>query len=348
MITQFLEDLENRIDVDVEEDLLCQWNNFLDGKQKTGFFSPNRKKQDPSSLEWPKISINDALEDFDLMALSQLAGCSDALAGGSGAIMNVRANYGTGILSSVFGAEIFVMDARLKSLPATRPLRGGVDTIKKIMDSGVPDLNTGYGERCFAMGKHYCDLFADYPKVSKYVRVYHPDLQGAIDICELLWGSELFVQFVDAPDLVHSFLKLIVETYIQFMHMWDGIIPSRGGHATHWGMMHKGHIMLRQDSAMNLSPAMFDEFIKPYDQQLLSEFGGGAIHFCGKGDHFIENLSQMQGVYAVNMSQPECNGMEHIFRHTVDKGIMLTGLRRDTAEEAINRGRDLRGRVHCW
>jgi uroporphyrinogen-III decarboxylase len=113
-------------------------------------------------------------------------------------------------------------------------------------------------------------------------------------------------------------------------------------------MLHKGRIMIRDDSAMNLSPEMFDEFIKPHDQRLLSEFGGGAVHFCGRGDHYIDRLTRMEGLYAVNLSQPECNDMERIFRHTVDRGIRLIGLQRLAAENALRRGRELGGRVHCW
>ena len=106
--------------------------------------------------------------------------------------------------------------------------------------------------------------------------------------------------------------------------------------------------MLRDDSAMNLSPRMFDTFIKPYDGRLLREFGGGAIHFCGRGDHYIKRASEIEGLTTINMSQPEYNKMDVIFDNTVDKGINIVGLPRDAAEAALSQGRDLRGRVHCW
>lgn len=113
-------------------------------------------------------------------------------------------------------------------------------------------------------------------------------------------------------------------------------------------MLHRGRIMVRNDAATNLSPAMYDEFVRPYDQRLLTELGGGAIHFCGRGDHFIEKVAGLTGLHAVNTTQPALNDMETIFRNTVDRGINLLGLEKDAAEEAVRRGRPLHGRVHCW
>jgi uroporphyrinogen-III decarboxylase len=167
-----------------------------------------------------------------------------------------------------------------------------------------------------------------------------------MDICEVVWGSSMFYALYDQPDLVHELLEIVTQTYLNFMHAWTDIVPFRQRGNAHWGLFHQGNIMLRDDSAMNLSPAMFDAFIRPYDQRLLDQFGGGAIHFCGKGDHFIASMSEMEGLYAVNMSQPEYNDMETMYAHTVDKGIKLVGLDRTAAQAAVAAGRDLRGQVH--
>jgi len=349
MIEKYLEDLETRIDPDVEEELLSQWEQFCDGGFHKGIFSPWRRKACPPQVDWPQVLVNEAIEDFEKMALQQLRGCSQALADGSGAIMAVRANYGTGILSSVFDAEVFMMDDQLDTLPTTKPLLGGGSvSMRRLIDAGIPNLSQGYGERTFAMGQYFGDIFSRFPKIAKHVHVYHPDLQGPMDVCELLWGSELFLALINETTLVKAILELITETYIQFMHRWNNIVPPESGYAVHWSLLHKGSIMLRDDSAMNLSPEMFDDFIQPYDQRLLDEFGGGAIHFCGRGDHYISRLTQMKGVYAVAMSQPECNDMKVIFSNTIDKGIQLIGLQQQAAEAALKEDRELHGNVHCW
>jgi len=263
-------------------------------------------------------------------------------------LLGIRANYGTSIIPSIFGAEMFFMDRELDTLPTSKPLAGGIADIRRLIAAGVPDIHRSLGGKTLAMGQRFVAMMKPFPKVRKYVRLYHPDLQGPMDACEVLWGSAMFLDIMDNPDLVHAFLSLITQTYIRMLHAWQRIVPPDPDYNVHWSMLHGGTIMLRDDSAMNLSPAMFETFIEPYDQRLLDEFGGGGIHFCGRGDHYIHRLPGMQGVYDVNMSQPEYNDMNIIFKNTVDQGIRLLKLKRDAAESAIQRGRNLHGLVHCW
>jgi hypothetical protein len=365
MIEPYLDDLEARIDPGGEDALWDAWVEFADGSYEGDLFVPARERKAAPEIPWPHVPINDALDDYEAMALQQFKGCSDALERGTGALMTVRCNYGTGIIPTLFGAEFFVMDRETDTLPTVVPLGGleatNVDTalapadstraaakVRELLDQGIPDLHRALGGKVFEMAAYYQELMEPYPKIRKHVHLYHPDMQGPMDIAELLWGSALFMALIETPDLVTRLLELITETYIAFMNEWDQHVPFSGDHSVHWSMLHRGHIMLRDDSAMNLSPRMFDRFIKPYDGRLIREFGGGALHFCGRGDHYIDRVPKMEGVSTINMSQPEYNDMERIYEHTVDRGINIIGLPRETAEAALARGRDLHGRVHCW
>ena len=343
----YLEDLERRIDPAEEDRIYAQWVDFLDGRFDGDIFSPHRTKESPPSLDWPTVRINAALNDFDQMTLQQFALVSKILEEGGGAMLDVRANYGSSILPSLFGVEMFFMDDALNVLPTSRPLAGGKDAIRAAIDCGVPNLDAGQGAKVFETGRRFMAVKQRYPKIGRCVQVYHPDIQGPMDVCELLWGSSIFYDLVDEPDLVHSLLELITETYTQFLRKWQSIVPVMGKYTTHWGSLQKGVIALRDDSAMNLSPAMFDEFIRPYDSELLKRFGGGTVHFCGRGDHYIDMACAMEGMTAIFMSQPDYNDMEVIYRATVDRGIPLLQFSRQWAEEALEAGRDLHGMVHC-
>jgi len=346
VLRKCLDDLEARIDAPQEEQLEREWTDFGQGLYQNGVFMPRRSRPAAPAFEWPKVSVNAALADKDAMAIQQYGQCSQMLETGSGYVMSVRCNFGTSIIPLLFGVELFVMDEELDTLPTSWPLND-VDAIKRLVDAGVPEIKGGYTEPVLEMGAYYAALAAQYPKIGRFVHIYHPDFQGPMDICEVVWGSTIFYAIYDQPDLVQALLEIVTETYVRFMRAWLEVVPFEEGFNAHWGLLHRGNIMLRDDSAMNLSPDMFDQFIRPYDQRLLDEFGGGAIHFCGKGDHYIERLSQMDQVYAINMSQPEYNDMETIYRHTVDKGISIIGLRPETAQASAAEGRDLHGRVHA-
>lgn len=317
-----LEDLERRIDPEVEEDYKAQWRDFLYGRFDGEIFTPKRKKLSSPSIPLPSVHINDAVEDYDLMLQMQLVGASAAL-GTEQISPCIRANYGTGIMSSLFGAEFFMMPRDTATLPTTRPCNDA-EWMRSMVERGMPDLRTALGRKVLEFGEICAKAFAKYPKVQRYVVMYHPDLQGPLDICELLWGTEIFYALYDEPELVHAALELITRTYTVFMRQWQEMFPPEPDMNPHWGSLyHRGTILLRSDSAMNYSPELYREFSLPYDKRLLDEFGGGAVHFCGRGDHYVPDLCALDNVYGINMSQPDYNDMEIIYRATVERGIPL-------------------------
>lgn len=228
------------------------------------------------------------------------------------------------------------MPRKTNTLPTTRAVND-TEWIAAKVGEGMPNLRNGFGAKVFEFGQICAEVFEKYPKIKKCVKVYHPDLQGPLDICELLWGGEMFYAMYDEPELVHEMLSLITKTYSAFIDKWYEIFPRNGEMNPHWNSIyHKGSIMLRDDSAMNLSPAAYREFAFPYDNELLEKYGG-AVHFCGRGDHYIDILCTCPRLYGINMSQPHLNDMEKIYRSTVDKGIKLLGFNTEFAREQLSR-----------
>ena len=275
--------------------------------------------------------------------LQQFGLCSDVLTQGGGSVLNVRCNYGTVIIPTLFDCELFLMDDELDTLPANHPLESP-QAIQAAVDSGVPDITRNSGGRVWAAVERFNDVLDQYPVLKRRIPIYHPDVQGPIDNAETIWGSSIFYAFYDQTDLMRDFLNLMTDTYAAFMHRWYEYVPQQSQYSPHWGMLHKGVLMLRNDSLMNLSPQTYIDFVRPCDQRLFDEFGGGGIHFCGRGDHYIEAMSEMTGLTAICMSQPELNDMETIYRNTVDKKIKLLSLSQFAIQSAT---RPFRGQVHC-
>jgi hypothetical protein len=315
-IRALLEDIESRINPDVEDDYNRQWDEFLNDSFSGDIFAPMRKTMSPPKVEHKTVYINDAVEDYDLMMLDQMQKVSNALNTPS-LPLNVRTNYGTGILSSLFGLKLHIMPYETNTLPTTIPLND-TDKIREIVDRNPVDIDGGLGKKVFEMGEYFKETFSKYPKIAKYVDLYHPDIQGPLDICELVWGSRIFYDFLEEPDLVHRMLKIVCDLYIRFLDKWFTIAGQPPKINTHWETKFKGTIMLRDDSAMNISPDLYGEFGFGYDNLLLNHYNGGAVHFCGRANHYIEILCKAEKLTGIQMSQPSYNDMEQIYRATVD------------------------------
>lgn len=331
-----LEDIERRLDPETEDDFRAQWEDFLYDRFEGDIFTPKRKKLSEPTVKLPAININDAIDDLELMLRSQLSTVSWAL---SRPNVNtcVRANYGTGIMTSVFGAEIFKMPRENNTLPTTRSLND-TEKVREILEKGLPDITTGFGKNVFEFGELCREVFEKYPKIKKYVTVYHPDTQGPLDVTELLWGGEMFYSMYDEPEFVHDVLDLVCQAYCAVLDKWYGMFPRNSHMNPHWNnLWHRGTIVVRNDSAMNLSPELYDEFAAPYDGRVLDYFDGGVVHFCGRGDHYIESLCSIPKMYGINMSQPQYNDMEKIYKNTVDKGLKILAFNAERAKADLSR-----------
>ena len=342
---KYAEDIENRIDAETEDKLYSDWVCFAEGGWHEDFFAPIRPAKPSSITEWPKFNINDALNDYDLMLVNQLSICNMILQYGSGRLLFARSNYGVGILPSLYGAKPFLMPYKSDTLPSVSPHENGISGIKSIIESGIPNLDSGYSKKVFEFGEMLLEIKAKYPKIGKYMRIDHPDIQGPMDVCELLWGADIFYSMYDNADLLHKLLRNVTDTYTAFLRNWFKLCPNIDDYHAYFGALHKGSLTLRDDSAMNLSPGMFTEFISEYDGEIYETFGGGAMHYCGRGDHFIKQASNIKNITAINLSQPHLNNMETIFENTIDKGINIILLGKDAVKQAAEHKRPLRGLV---
>lgn len=346
----FLDDLEARLDPAVEEALEAQWLAFTNHGAGTPVFSPRRPAAAPPRIDWPGVSLNDTLGDdeqaFTNMACQQLHGCSNTLAGAGGSLLCVRSNYGTGILPSLFGAPIQLMDRHYETLPGALPLPGGLDAIRRVVAEPLPRHEAGWGARVFEMGRRFRALLDSRPNTKRFIHLYHPDLQGPLDVAELLVGSDIFCAFYDEPELIHALLAKITGTYETVLDAWlETARPVSRGWSAHWGAMHKGLIMLRLDSGMNLSPEMIAEFSLPYDARLLKRYGG-AMHSCGRVDHFFGLVAALEGCHGLNLSQPSYNDMEKVYAETIDaRDVRFLNHPRDECRRLIAAGRATHGRV---
>ena len=348
-IKNFLEDLEQRIDLKEELRIQSCWRQFcISGAPDSApYFTCLRNAVPASKLPWPEISVNQAIEapGFELMLLQQLHAVEKLITGTTGFIPMIRPNYGSVILPVWLGCPLHLMDEKFNTLPGAYPLPGGMADIKPLLEKGVPELSGGYFGKVQDCLAFFQETLNQYPKLKQTVKIYHPDYQGPLDIAEVLCGSEIFMAFYDDPELIAGLLDFIVQAYIAAMDHFHALVDCEREWGYHYGWLHRGGIRLSLDSCVNFSADMYREYILPRDRALIERYGG-VIHSCGHVDHFASVLPELgQKYHGFNLSQPHLNDMERIYQATVDQGIRIFSLGQDVVQSALQRGRDLHGLI---
>jgi hypothetical protein len=271
--------------------------------------------------DWPDPPYNETFVDREKMLLGQLRGPYLHLQARDYCPLAIRANYGTVILPSILGASYQLTE---NSLPWAHHLPDRA-AIRRLIDAGLPGLRAGLGTSCLDTADYYREALAPYPNLARETRIYHPDLQGPFDVAHLLWGPDIFLALYDCPEVVHELLDLVVRTYIAWLTHWKEHLGEGNELTAHWSLVIRGGAMLRDDTPVMLSRAQYLEFVKPYDQRVLDVFGG-CIHYCGRGDQFIEEMVTSRKLCGLNVSQPELNDMPKLWRLTRERRIVVLGM----------------------
>lgn len=216
--------------------------------------------------------------------------------------LQIRANYGVGLIPSLFGARIQVLEG---GMPWTKP--AGVETLKKWVKRGLPDMAGGLFERAEETMAYYREALAPYPKCRQAIRITQPDLQGPFDIAAQLWGKDIFTAFYDCPEFLKETLDLMCETYVLACRKLaaESTQAAREGFIyLHFGII-RGACLLKDDSSVMLSPQVYSEFIRPANEKVLEALGSGGIHWCGNGDQWRSHLLDTRGLACVDWGNPE-------------------------------------------
>ena len=283
--------------------------------------------------DWPEYAYNGAFVDREKMLLSQLRGPYFHYQARDYHPLAIRANYGTVILPTLFGASYQLTES---SMPWVHHLPDR-DAVRRIIDAGIPDPCTGLGSTCFEAAEYYMEVLARYPNLARATQIYHPDLQGPFDVAHLLWGPDIFLALYDCPDVVHELLDLVTRTYVDWLKRWKALVGEGNDFTAHWSIMMRGGTMIRNDTPVMLSSTQYDEFVKPYDQRLLNAFGG-CVHYCGRGDQFVESMAESEYLYGIHVSQPELNDMDRLWRVTRDHRLVLLDLSGEYVPANARRG----------
>lgn len=247
--------------------------------------------------------------------------------------ITVRANYGTGIISSLFGARV---EQHLDDPPWVVGFEDEKSFLP-VMESDPTDFSKGLAPKVMETLAFYNAAIADYANLRATVAIVLPDLQGPIDNAELLRGSDVFLDLIEEKERTDHLLSMMAQAQVGLARKLEPLIMEPvAGYCHQHGVMQGGNILIRDDTAILMSQAMYLASVAPHDAWVLRQMGGGAIHSCGNVDHLAAALLNLKHNRSLDLGQPLLNDLDRLYPAARDRGIAL--IRIDANEQDLRSG----------
>lgn len=239
----------------------------------------------------------------------------------------IRPNHGTIQVPSAMGAEWSLREDDF-------PWVEHVSDIKAILPNSSGLAANGVVPRSVGTLEFYHERLWEHPPCDEIIQVSLPDLQGPIDNAHLLWGSEVYCALADSAPLLSRLLSSVTRAIVNLAGLYrafsrDRLDPIAN---TQQGYQVPGRLLIRNDSSIMLSAESYGEHVQPHDAVLLSEMGGGSIHFCGNGQHLVERMLEIPDLRGLDLGQPDKMDAEAIYRVCSEHGVAVTNLRPSRSE----------------
>lgn len=236
----------------------------------------------------------------------------------------IRNDHGTVQVSSLLGGKWRLHE---DNYPWLEPFRD-IAAIERIAGSSELDMVHSVTERSLRTLTFYNARLASHPLLKEFVQIALPDLQGPMDTADQLWGSDIFYAFADCPDLLYRLLARVVDVMIETLGKYrrlahDRLDPFAN---TQHGYLIPGRILIRNDSSIMLSPAMYAEHVRPHDERLLRAVGTGSIHFCGNGQHLVEEMLKIGPLRGLDFGELHLMQAQMIYGMCRERKVAITNV----------------------
>lgn len=204
--------------------------------------------------------------------------------------------FGTGVTASAFGCKIknatgFGDDPGVSSTCIT--------SVQEIAKLKIPDP---YKDGLMPTVLN----FIDYARKNSDLPIGLTDMNSPLCTAAQLVGYDnLYVWMYEEPEAVYELFDIIEETMIKWVkvqkeHAGEPLDSSSGLQGL-WSPKGVG-IWFSDDDLVSMNPELYEKFIVPVHSRIFEVFGGGTVHFCGKGIHQVQNLRNTKHIRAVNNS----------------------------------------------
>lgn len=236
--------------------------------------------------DWPVFQYGEVFKDPKKMLLDELLTVYEGALIKDDKAYVIRANYGVGIIPSLFGCKII---QRGNDLPWVRPM-DSLDDIKRIIKVGIPDVNGGMVSMVNETQDFFRSKLDYYPSLRESIHIGMADNQGPFNIAVMIRGPDLFVDLYNHKKLVKEFLELVTQTYIEFSKSQKDKTDEETDMGYYFQYKLPGGVKISEDHALSVSPQMYDEFCLPYNARIGEKFEGMCLLLCGQAKNTIRNI----------------------------------------------------------
>jgi hypothetical protein len=197
---------------------------------------------------------------------------------------------GTCAMATAFGCE----ESQTNGVYWVKPSIGSPEEIDRLRKPPITAGKLGWVlERTRA--------YAEYADPRLPIRIM--DFQSPFTTVEQLLGSEtFFLMPYDHPRRLHALMDLVTDFAIEFFQAQmaaAGPTCCPGIWPTIWFPKCAG-IQMSDDNLVNVSPAVYEEFVLPYNNRIADAFGGLFLHSCTIREEHLANIRRHRRLTGVN------------------------------------------------
>ena len=202
---------------------------------------------------------------------------------------------GTIVTASAFGCKI---EFYPKQDPAANPSNYPVQTLEDIRKLEIPDPEKdGLMPRVLE--------YLRYMQQNSFLPVGITDFQGPLTTANQLMGYDKLIYLMyDHPKAMHELMEKVTETLIRWVKKQKEVIGEPLNECISDQQVYTGEhcgVWFSDDDAVLMSGKTYREFVVPYNARILTEFGGGVIHYCGNATHHADNFLNTAGLRGLNI-----------------------------------------------
>ncbi|MBM3708802.1 MAG: hypothetical protein FJW61_00065 [Actinobacteria bacterium] len=234
------------------------------------------KERKPVFVDWPVYDYGEAYLNPEKMLLNELLPIYEGELFKDDRVSVIRANYGVGIIPSLFGCKIIQKDNELPWVVRIK----SIEDIKKILRKGIPDFKSNLLAKVNETQEYFFKKLNNYSNLKDSIHIGLPDVLGPFNLAGTMIGEDLYIYLYSQKKIIKEFLELLTQTYIKFALYEKNLIqePLKTGY--YFGCRLSGGIKISEDYALAISPSMYEEFCIPENEKIAEIFSGFTLVVC--------------------------------------------------------------------